>query len=303
MTDRSKTVGFVGMGAMGDPMARNLLAKGHKLVAYDVMPAKNETFKALGAEIASGPAEVARRCSIMISMVDTTAQAQEVIVGPGGFIEEAQPGDTIVSMSTIDPSAIFEMSQTLLEKGIGMIDCPVTGMIQGAEKGTLKGYVGGDPAVLERARPVLKDMTSEVNHIGPKPGQGISVKLVNNMLAQIHRIAAVEAMVLGARAGIEPEKVIEMITKTSGNSFMFENAAPRTINRDFTGIRMDITLKDMELETQMAKSLNVPLFLLNTAYQVQMMGKAAGLGSEDPTSVVKIYEQMTGVSLAKEARD
>ena len=299
MSDRQGMVGFVGLGAMGAPMARNLMRNGHRLVVHDVVPAKNETFRALGAEVASGPAEVARRAHVTISMVDTTAQGEEVIVGPDGFIAGAEPGDVVVSMSTIDPDAVLRMSETLAARGVGMIDCPVTGMIQGAESGTLKGYVGGDVATLERVRPVLAAMTSEVNHIGPRVGQGISVKLVNNMLAQIHRIAAVEAMVLGARAGIEPEKVIEMISKTSGDSFMFRNSAPRTVNRDFTGIRMDITLKDMELETRMARSLNVPLFLLNAAHQVQMMGKAAGLGSEDPTAVVKVYEQLTGVSLER----
>ena len=299
MADKQTSIGFVGMGAMGDPMARNLIKNGHELVVHDIDPAKNETFRALGATVAAGPADVARRTHVMISMVDTTAQAEDVIVGPGGFMDGATAGDVVISMSTIDPSAVFAMSETLAEKGIRMMDCPVTGMIQGAESGTLKGYAGGPDAVIEKARPVLEAMTSEVNHMGQRPGQGITVKLVNNMLAQIHRIAAVEAMVLGAKAGIDPDRLIEMISKTSGDSFMFRNAAPRTVNRDFTGIRMDITLKDMELEGQMAKSLNVPVYLLTLCQQIQMMAKSAGLGDEDPTAVVKIYEQITGVSLAR----
>jgi 3-hydroxyisobutyrate dehydrogenase-like beta-hydroxyacid dehydrogenase len=115
-------------------------------------------------------------------MVDTTAQAEAVIVGPGGFIAGAQAGDVVVSMSTIDPMAVRNMQETLAEKGIEIIDAPVTGMIQGAQQGTLKAYVGGEASTLEKARPVLESMTAEIRHIGAI-GQGIMMKLVNNMLA------------------------------------------------------------------------------------------------------------------------
>jgi 3-hydroxyisobutyrate dehydrogenase-like beta-hydroxyacid dehydrogenase len=165
-TPRDQTVGFVGLGQMGLPMAENVLKKGHSLVAYDIDQRKVERFVALGAQAASGPADVAHRARTVISMVDTTSQAEEVIVGPGGFIETAQPGDVIVSMSTIDPLALKRMSQRLAEKGIDIIDAPVTGMEQGAKAGALKACVGGDPAALERARPVLQAMTSEITHFG-----------------------------------------------------------------------------------------------------------------------------------------
>lgn len=297
--DKRNTVGFVGLGAMGGPMVSNILKAGHRMVVFDIDSAKNAAFAAQGAEVATGPADVARRAQVMISMVDTTAQAEEVVTGPGGFIEGAEAGDVVVTMSTIDPLAVQRMEEKLAPKGIAIIDSPVTGMIEGAERGILKAYVGGDAATLERAKPVLEAMTSEINHIGPKVGQGITVKLVNNMLAQAGRVLVLEAMVLGAKAGINPQRIIDMVSKTSGNSAIFQHAAPRTISRDFTGIRLDITLKDMELESQLGKSLNVPLFMLNTAYQVNMMGKAAGFGSEDPAAVVKVYEQLTGISLAK----
>ena len=296
---RDKTVGFVGLGAMGDPMARNLLAKGHALVAYDIDPRKNEQFAALGATIATGPADVARQAHILISMVDTSAQAEQVIVGAGGFSDGAQAGDVVVTMSSIDPIAVQKMHATLGQKGIGMIDAPVSGFITGAEKGTLNAYVGGEAAALDKARPALESMTSAITHIGGI-GQGIIMKLVNNMLAQAGRILVVEAMVMGTKAGIDPQLMIDLISKSSGNSVVFQHAAPRLLSRDFSGIRMDITLKDLELETQVAKSLGVPMFIAPVAQQVYQMAKASGYSSEDPAAVVKVYEHLTGISLARD---
>jgi 3-hydroxyisobutyrate dehydrogenase len=295
---RDKTVGFVGLGEMGGPMARNLLNAGHPLIVYDIDPRKNAIFASLGARVATGPSEVARESHVIISMVDTTAQAEEVIVGPDGFIEAALPGDVVVSMSTIDPAAVIKMQQMLAAKKIEIIDSPVTGMIEGAQKGNLKAYIGGEVSSLEKCRPALSAMTSEIRHSGAL-GQGIMMKLVNNVLAQAGRVLVVEAMVMGAKAGIDPQVMIDVIGKTSGNSAIFQHAAPRLLSRDFTGIRMDITIKDLELETKVAKAMSVPMFMANVAQQVYMMGKAAGLGDEDPAAVVKIYEHLTGISLAR----
>jgi 3-hydroxyisobutyrate dehydrogenase len=141
-------------------------------------------------------------------------------------------------------------------------------------------------------------MTSEIRHIGTH-GQGIMMKLVNNVLAQAGRVLVVEAMVMGAKAGIDPQVMIDVISKTSGNSAIFQHAAPRLLSRDFTGIRMDITIKDLELETRVAKAMSVPMFMASVAQQVYMMGKAAGLGDEDPAAIVKVYEHLTGISLAR----
>jgi 3-hydroxyisobutyrate dehydrogenase-like beta-hydroxyacid dehydrogenase len=290
-------VGFVGLGMMGAPMVENILKKGHPLVAYDIDQRKLDHCVGLGAQAGSGPADVARRASRVVSMVDTTAQAEEVIVGSGGFIETAQPGDVIITMSTIDPMAVKRMHEKLAENGIDIIDAPVTGMEKGAKAGTLKAYVGGDPAALERARPVLQAMTSEVTHFGAA-GQGIAMKLVNNMLMQVNRILIAEALALGAKMGLDPQQMVETIGSTTGNSVAFQYSAPRILARDFDGIRMDITYKDVELQTSLAKSLGMPLFMANTALQVYQMGKAMGLGDKDGAAIVQLYEQWTGVTVS-----
>jgi 3-hydroxyisobutyrate dehydrogenase-like beta-hydroxyacid dehydrogenase len=294
---RDSTAGFVGLGMMGSPMAENILKAGHPLVAYDIDPEKNARIAGLGAQIASGPAEVARRARIVVSMVDTTLQAEEVIIGRGGFIEGAQPGDVVVSMSTIDPVALKRMYGILASKGVDLIDGPVSGMEKGARTGTLKAFVGGEASALEKARPVLGAMASEIVHLG-SIGQGTVMKLVNNMMCQVGWVVAAEALVLGAKAGLDPQTMFEMISNATGNSVAFQYLAPRAIARDFAGIRLDITFKDMELQTQLAKSLGVPLLLGNMAQQVYQVARAAGLGSEDGVAIVKVYEQMAGASLA-----
>lgn len=300
VAERARTIGFIGLGAMGGPMARNLLKAGHSLVVYDVDDAKNSLFAGLGAAVATGPADVADRAATVLSMVDTTAQAESVLVGKGGVIEGARAGDVAFSMSTIDPMALQRMHPLLAARGVELLDAPVSGFIHGAEQGALKAYVGGSAKALENRRWALEPMTSEIRHIGAI-GQGVMLKLVNNMLAQAGRILVIEAMVMGAKAGIDPQTIIDVVSKTSGNSAIFQHAAPRLLSRDFTGIRMDITIKDMELETQLAKSLHVPLFMATAAQQVYQMGKAAGLGDQDPSAIVKIYEQITGVSFERVA--
>jgi 3-hydroxyisobutyrate dehydrogenase-like beta-hydroxyacid dehydrogenase len=294
---RNHTVGFVGLGDMGGPMTANLLKAGQAVVAYDLQQAKTAQAVQLGAEAGSGPADVSRRAAIVISMVDTTAQAEEVIVGPGGFIEGAEAGDLVISMSTIDPVALQRMHAKLATRGIALIDAPVSGMDKGAREGTLKCFAGGDAAAIDRARPVLQAMCSTVTRIGDI-GQGCVMKMLNNMLTQINRIVIAEVLVLGKKAGIDPQLMFELIGNASGNSVAFQAYAPKMIAHDFKGSRMDITFKDMELQTQLGKALKVPLFMGNIAQQVCQMGRAAGYGSEDGAAVVKVYEQFAGVSLA-----
>lgn len=294
---RGNTIGFVGLGDMGAPMVANLLKAGRAVVVHDLDRAKVERAVALGASAATGAADVAARAGTMISMVDTTAQAEEVIAGAGGFIDGAQAGDLVISMSTIDPVALQRMHARLAAKGIALIDAPVSGMDKGAREGTLKCFVGGDPAAMEKALPALQPMCATVTRIGDI-GQGCVMKMLNNMLTQINRIVIAEVLVLGKKAGVDPKLMFDLIGNASGNSVAFQVYAPKMIAGDFKGSRMDITFKDMELQTQLGKSLKVPLFMGTIAQQVCQMGRAAGYGSEDGSAVVKVYEQFAGVSLA-----
>ena len=291
---RQDTVAFVGLGMMGGPMAENLLKKGHPLVVYDIDKRKVDDFVKQGAEPATGPADAARQATIMISMVDTTAQAEEVIAGADGFIQGVQAGDVVISMSTIDLMALRRLHPKLAARGVELLDSPVTGMEKGAREGTLNAYVGGDPAALEKIRPVLQSMATKIMHFGAI-GQGLAMKLINNMLFQVNRVLIMEGLALGAKAGLDPQQMFETISGTTGNSVAFQYSAPRILAREFDGIRMDITFKDVELQTQLAKSLGMPMFMANAALQVYQMGRAKGLGDKDAVSVIQMYEEWTGV--------
>ena len=289
---RENTVGFVGLGMMGLPMATSVLRAGKSLLVYDINPVPVTQLVGLGAQQASSPADVAMRAKYLISMVDTTAQASEVILGPTGFMSSGQDGDIVISMGTIDPMALRVMHASLMAKGIELIDAPVSGLEKGAREATLKAFVGGTVEALEKARPVLNTMCSEIIHFGPI-GNGTTMKLVNNMLFQVGRVLVAEALVLGTKAGLDPQQMVEVIGKATGNSAAFQYCAPRILARDFQGIRMDITYKDIELQTALAKSLQMPLFMANMAQQVYQMARASGFGGEDGAAVVKVYEQFT----------
>jgi 3-hydroxyisobutyrate dehydrogenase len=293
--NRDQTVGFIGLGMMGIHMATNIVKKGHPLVVYDIVAEKNAKLASEGAKVAEGPADVARQSHIIVLMVDTATQVEEVLFGSNGTTEAAKSGDKVICMSTIDPDVIKRFSGKLREKGIGILDAPVSGMEKGAREGSLKAFVGGDAADLEACRPVLQAMATTIVHLGPV-GQGLAMKLVNNMLVQVGWVAIAEALVLGRKAGLDPRQMVELIGNATGNSVAFQYMAPRWLDRNFEGIRLDITYKDMQHQIDLAKSLGVPMFMANVAQQVYQLARCSGYGSQDGVAVVKVYEEMTGLA-------
>jgi 3-hydroxyisobutyrate dehydrogenase-like beta-hydroxyacid dehydrogenase len=206
---------------------------------------------------------VAKQASTLICMVETTAQSEEVIMGPGGFQSEAQAGDVILSMATIDPLAVKKWYAELKPRGIDFVDAPVSGGQERAESGDLSIICGGDADVVERIKPLLDSCARQVFHMG-EVGQGLAMKLCNNMLIQVGTIAVAEAMVLGAKAGLDPQQMIDVIRQSTGHSVAFEMRAPRYLSGDFEpGGTVDITWKDQTLQTDFANALGVPLFLAN----------------------------------------
>lgn len=295
--DRAEKVGFVGMGVMGSGMAANLLKNGFAVVGYDIDPARNEQMAGKGAVIADGPAAVARAASKCICMVETTAQAEAVILGEGGLAEGLEAGDIVLCMSTIDPLSVKRMHGVLAERGVAMIDAPVSGGEPRAISGELSAIVGGDEATVEACRPVLEAMTANIFHMGGV-GQGLAMKLVNNMLVQTTTALVAEAMVVGAKAGLDPQAMIDVVGVSTGNSNAFQARAPRYVSGDFSpGGTIDISYKDQELATAFAKALGAPVFLASVSQQIYQMGRAAGFSKQDGSALVKLYERMAGVRL------
>jgi 3-hydroxyisobutyrate dehydrogenase-like beta-hydroxyacid dehydrogenase len=200
-------------------------------------------------------------------------------------------------MSTIDPHAAKRISVRLKDAGIAMLDAPVSGGSARADTGELSVIAGGDAATFTACLPMFKAMSSNQFHVGGT-GQGLALKLVNNMLIQINTVAIAEAFVMGAKAGLDPQTMYDVIKVSTGASFALDHRVPRMISGDFKpGGTVDISYKDQELETAFAKSLGVPLLLANVSQQVYQMARALGLSKQDGASIVKVYEQMTGVKL------
>jgi 3-hydroxyisobutyrate dehydrogenase-like beta-hydroxyacid dehydrogenase len=293
----AETIGFIGLGAMGGGMAANLLESGYALVVNDIDSARVAALVARGAKAAATPADVARQSVRTVTMVETTAQTEEVILGPKGIIAGAQRGHVVAMMSTIDPNAARRIHDCLAEAGVAMLDAPVSGGSARAQSGELSVIAGGDAATFETCRPMFEAMSTNQFHVGGI-GQGLALKLVNNMLIQVNTVAIAEAFVMGAKAGLDPKVMYDVIKVSTGASFALDFRVPRFLAGDFTpGGTVDISYKDQELETAFAKSLGVPLFLANVSQQVYQMARAAGFSKQDGASVVKVYEQMAGVKL------
>ena len=290
-------VGFIGLGAMGGPMALNLAKAGHKLVVHDIDQGKTAAVRAKGAELAGNAEAVAAAVDRTILIVETTDQAQEVIAGERGIIKGAKPGHIVVCMSTIDPFAARALAEQLEAKGIAMVDAPVSGGTGRAQSGELSVIVGGDKDVVAKCEDLFKAMGNRTFHVGPL-GSGLAMKLVNNMLVQVNTVAVAEALVLGVKAGLDPQTIYEVVRVSTGASAAWELRVPRILKGDYEpGGTIDISYKDQELETAFAKRLGVPVLLANVSQQVYQMARARGLNKEDGSAVVKIFEQMAGVKV------
>jgi 3-hydroxyisobutyrate dehydrogenase-like beta-hydroxyacid dehydrogenase len=293
----TETIGFIGLGAMGAGMARNLLKAGYALVVNDIDSAKVAALVAAGARAAPTPADVARQSVRTVTMVETTAQTEDVILGTNGIIAGAANGHIVAMMSTIDPHVARRICARLQEAGIAMLDAPVSGGSTRADSGELSVIAGGDAQTFAACGLMFKAMSTNQFHVG-EIGQGLACKLVNNMLIQVNTVAIAEAFVMGAKAGLDPKVMYDVIKVSTGASFALDHRVPRMIAGDFKpGGTVDISYKDQELETAFAKSLGVPLFLANVSQQVYQMARALGFAKEDGASIVKVYEQMAGVKL------
>ena len=290
-------VGFIGLGNMGGPMALNLVKHGFTLVVHDIAPGKVEPLRARGAKVADSPDQVAAAADRTIVMVETTAQAEAVVAGEHGIIRSAAPGHIVVSMSTIDPFAARRLADRLAARRVAMLDAPVSGGTVRAASGELSIIAGGAAETFEACRDLFKAMGTKLFHVGPL-GQGLAMKLVNNMLIQVNRVAVAEALVLGVKAGLDPRTIYDVVRVSTGTSFAFETGVPKILARDFApGGTVDITYKDQELETAFAKQLGVPLLLASITQQLYQMARAAGLNKEDGLAVVKVLERLAGVQV------
>jgi 3-hydroxyisobutyrate dehydrogenase len=290
-------IGFIGLGKMGRPMATNLCRKGSRLVVYDVSRGPVDELAQLGAEVASGVPDLASRADIVFTMLPDSPVVDEVVTGRDGVLANLRPGSVVVDMSTIDPLVARRIGDALAARGVVMLDAPVSGGTERANSGELSVIVGGPAETFEACRDLFKAMGTKIFHVGGL-GQGLAMKLVNNMLVQVNMVAVAEALVLGVKAGLDPKTIYEVVRVSTGTSSAFERGAARMLARDFSPAgTVDISFKDQELETAFAKQLGAPLLLANVSQQVYQMARAAGLGKQDGTAIIQVLERLAGVKV------
>jgi 3-hydroxyisobutyrate dehydrogenase len=279
-------VGFVGLGIMGEPMARNLIKAGYPLTVWNRTASKADALRGEGANVAGSPAEVAQASTIVVSCVTDSPDVEAVVLGAGGIAEGALAGSCYIDCSTIAPAVTRRLAVALREKGVGMLDAPISGGDIGAKAGTLAIMVGGEAADFERCKPVLDAVGKTVVHVGPS-GAGQVVKLCNQVAGGLNLLAMAEAVALARSAGVDPAKMLEVVSNGAAGSWMLSNLAPRAVRGDFApGFMVDLMQKDLRLIMETAADTNTPLAGSALVQQVFRVLQARGRGSDGTQAIV-----------------
>jgi len=291
-------VGFIGIGVMGKPMAKNIIGAGYTLFVNDVNEAAVQELVTEGAKRVQSPRELAQEVDVAITMLPNGAIVEQVLLGEQGIFAGAKPGFTIIDMSSVAPTFTRKMAKLAFEQQINYIDAPVSGGVKGAIEGTLTIMVGGEKELVERFQSLLEVMGKKIYHVG-EVGAGDAVKIVNNLLLGVNMAAAAEAFVLGTKLGLDPKVLLEIISVSSGNSYALAAKMPNFVFKGQfeAGFAIDLQYKDLELAIQTAKEAKVPMILTNVAQQVFEQARAAGLGREDISAVIKPLEDLLKIKV------
>lgn len=294
-----QTVGFIGLGIMGRPMARNLLRAGYPLVVYDLNPAPVEELCAAGAVRGSSPRDVASRSQIVVTMLPDGPDVEQVVLGPDGVLEGARSGMVMVDMSSISPLVSQKIAAECERRGVEFLDAPVSGGEPKAIEGTLAIMVGGNSKTFERVRPLLSVMGSSVTLTGPV-GAGNVTKLANQIMVACNIAAMGEALVLAAKAGLDPEVVFQAVRGGLAGSAVLEAKAPMVIARNFRpGFRIRLHQKDLRNALLAAESLKVPLPLTSLVQQMLVSLMNDGKGDCDHGAIVLFAEKLAQTEVRK----
>ena len=293
----AKRIGFIGLGIMGRPMARNLMTAGYSLTVWNRSQPGIEELAREGASPASSPQEVARQSDVVITMVTDSPDVEEVALGPNGIIEGARPGLVHIDMSTISPTVTRRIASRLAERGIEMLDAPVSGGDTGARAGTLSIMVGGNEETFGRCRPVFAVLGRTIVHCGPN-GAGQTVKLCNQIVVALNNLAMCEALVFAAKAGVDSRRMLEAVGAGAASSWALLNLAPRILDRDFRpGFKVTHQQKDLRLALEAAGQQASPLPGTSLAHQLFAAVEAEGLGAEGTQALVIALEKLAGVEV------
>ncbi|MCW2238887.1 NAD(P)-dependent oxidoreductase [Azospirillum canadense] len=289
-----RTIGFVGLGAMGTPMANNLLARGFMVQGYDLRPSAGEALAAKGGRAAASVAEAASGADALILMVVNAAQAEVALFEQGG-LEALRPGSTVILMSTCPPAAVERLAARVDEAGRRFVDAPVSGGMVGAIAGTLTIMAAAPAAVLNEVRPVLEALGSKIVPVGERPGQGAMVKTVNQLLCGVHIAVAAEALSLAGKVGIDPEVMLDVLGGSAASSWMLKDRGPRMIQADpAVTSAVDIFVKDLGIVLEAGRETKAALPLAAVAHQMFLATSGRGDGAADDSQVIRAYQALNG---------
>jgi len=291
-------VGFIGLGTMGAPMARNILKKGHRLIVSDVQPAAVAGLTAAGATAAATPKDVAAGSDVVITMLPDAPDVERVALGPDGIVAGIKPGTVYIDMSTIDPATTRKVGAAIAAKGASMIDSPVGKTADAAVAGTLTLMVGGPADIVARCRPLLDCMGTDFFHCG-ELGAGQTMKLINNLLATAVSEASIEALVTGTKSGLTLDTMMSVLRTTMAWNNALAIALPkRPLAGDFTpGFMMKLAHKDCRLALQMVENMGVKAPVGRAALASLEEGLGRGLQDDDVGALLKLREQPAGVEV------
>ena len=297
MSAPRESVGFVGLGIMGRGMVQNLLDAGFPVRVWNRTTERMDPFVESGATARSDPADVAAHAGIVITCVSDTPDVQEVILGARGVLAGAKAGSLVIDMSTISPSVTRKIAARLQEKGVHMLDAPISGGSEGAANGTLSIMIGGEAEQVERATPAFQAMGRTITHVGPT-GAGQTVKLVNQIVVVVNMLAVGEGLLFAQAAGVDLQKTLDAITGGAAGSWMLANRGPQVIARDWRpGFMIDLQQKDLRLALDAADEMGVPLLGTGTVFQLFRTLQKAGLGAEGNHALVKALENLAGFEI------
>ncbi len=292
-------IGFIGLGIMGKPMSKNLLKEGYELVIMDRNPAVLNEVAALGAEVVDTPKAVAEKTDIIITMLPNSPHVKDAVLGENGVIDGAKSGAILIDMSSIAPLVSREIAAKLLEKGVEMLDAPVSGGEPKAIDGTMSVMVGGKKPIFDKCYPIMDAMAGSVVYTG-SIGAGNTTKLANQIIVALNIAAMSEALVLATKAGVEPELVYQAIRGGLAGSTVLDAKAPLVLDRDFEpGFRIELHIKDLGNVLETSHELGVSLPLTASVMEIMQALKADGKGNLDHSALVQYYEKVNKVEVSR----
>jgi 3-hydroxyisobutyrate dehydrogenase len=293
----NETIGFIGLGIMGQGMVRNLLAKGFVVYIWNRTQSKMDPFIELGAIITSSPADVASHADIIITCLSDTPDVEHVILQANGVIFGVKPGNLVIDMSTISPEVTRKLAAVLAERDVHMLDAPISGGSEGAANGTLSIMVGGEAAQVARAMPAFEAMGKKITHVG-EIGAGQMVKLVNQILVVVTMLGVGEALLFAQAGGLDLNKALEAVSQGAAGSWMLSNRGPQVLERDWRpGFTIDLQQKDLRLVLETADQLGVPIIGTSLVFNLYRTLQQQGLGLEGNHALVKALERLAGLEI------